>query len=160
MCNHSTCRNIKNNNKVSKVSVLILNNYYGRGLVALMKKYKKDNIYKLAGHYINSNDHEICYIELIKKITEEQYKINIDNWKQFDDMFKTINNSVNYFCCGEQIIFIGIANNIHRSTINDKLNDGSNVEFFNLNGKNINTYNLSINDNDMLRIFGEIKEIY
>ena len=121
-------------------------------------KTKSNGTYGLASK--NIIDEKSCYIDLAKKITENKYKIKIDSWEEFDDMFKTINNSINYFCCDGNIIFIGIANGTRRSSINKKLDGYGKVDYFYLDGKNIDSPKLVISDSNLLKIMREINSIY
>lgn len=161
MCKHTTCCNIKASGKINKINVIILNNYYGNKLVALMRKYDSDKQYELANQNISHVNDNICYIDKIKEIVEDQYKIEIKNWSKFDDIFKTINKSMNYYICDGNVIFVGIMPNIRRSIINKKMQDLCKVDFFDMEGKSINKYsNALISDHTVLRIFGEISTIY
>lgn len=162
MCKHTTCCNIKASGKINNMSVLILNNYRENKLVALMKKYNSNNQFELANQNVSLINDKICYIDKIKEIVEDQYKIEIKNWSKFNDIFKTINKSMNYFLCDGNVIFVGIAPNIRRSIINKKIQDPCcEVDFFDMEGKSIDKHsNTPITDFTILRIFGEVSTIY
>lgn len=159
MCKHKTCSEIKtarmNLGKTGKggVGLVLLNNYYGKGkYVILLGKEKRGsykNEYNLCAGGVESFDNS-CYIEAAKRELREEFKIDIQDYKEFDKIFRNSSNKIRYVIHNSTPIFIGLISGIKRDDLNKKIKDDNNnitlsrsyhemerVDYFWLNGSQI-----------------------
>ncbi len=159
MCKHRTCSEIRtarsNLGKTGDggVGVVLLNNYYSRGNYAIFLgkerggKYK--NEYNLCAGGVEQIDNS-CYIEAAKRELREEFKIDIQDYKDFDKIFKNTSGRVRYIMHHSTPIFIGVISSIKRGDLNKKIQDDNNnktlshsyhemdrVDYFWLNGSQI-----------------------
>lgn len=150
-CKHNTCKFFRNQNCNKGVASLILNNYNGKGFVALLGKELHGSYagkYNLCSGRLDPNDKD-CWIKAAKRELREEFKINLD-YKNFDKIFKDSNGIIRYIIHNRTPIFIGVVSGLSRKPLNTQINmdlsnsylnhcykEISEVDWFDLNGNQL-----------------------
>lgn len=124
ICNHKTCDEIRKrrNSKLGGgIGIAYIVNYNHSGQYAIMLGKERfgayKNMYSLCSGKLDPCDNN-CYIKAAKRESGEEFKIDIQDKKIFDTVFKNSNGKTRFIMHNGTPILIGVINGVSRKQIN------------------------------------------
>ncbi|ARF08363.1 hypothetical protein Catovirus_1_413 [Catovirus CTV1] len=124
-CKHNTCHQIRvargNFSRPGGIGIAFVNNYYNKDYVVLLGKERGGNYagqYNICSGKVESQDNG-CYIKTVIREALEEFKIDVSNYKYFDQCFKAKNGKIRFFMFNGTPIFVGIIQGVSRATVNN-----------------------------------------